>query len=58
MSVMVENDGSGDAGSKAEVSINFSKVGDMPMAFYWTADKDKPIAEIESPTVLYDIVEE
>ncbi len=58
MSVMVENDGSGDAGSKAEVSINFSKVGDMPMAFDWTVDKDKTIAEIESPTVLYDIVEE
>ncbi|WP_250277370.1 phage tail tube protein [[Clostridium] colinum] len=50
--VMIENDGSGDAGSKAEVVINLSKVGDKPVPFDWTTDKEKTLKDIESPSVM------
>lgn len=50
VSIMVENDGSGDAGSKAEVSINFEKVGDAPKIFDWETDKAKDYDTIESVT--------
>lgn len=49
MSIMVENDGSGDAGTKAEVSINFSKVGAKPLPFDWTTDKGKSLNDLENP---------
>lgn len=49
VSIMVDNDGSGDAGEKAEVSINFEKVGELPKAFNWEADKAKDYATIIKP---------
>lgn len=50
VSIMVDNDGSGDAGEKAEVSVNFEKVGDMPKAFDWSKDKAKNYEAIINPT--------
>lgn len=50
LTLMVDNDGSGDAGTKAEVSINFSKVGDKPIPFDYTTDIEKTLNEIENPT--------
>lgn len=50
VTLMVENDGSGDAGTKAEVSINFSKVGDKPIPFDYLTDSEKTLSEIENPT--------
>lgn len=49
LTLMVENDGSGDAGTKAEVSIQFSKVGEKPYPFDFTTDKEKSLDDIENP---------
>ncbi|MDE6357905.1 MAG: hypothetical protein K2L15_04880 [Eubacteriales bacterium] len=51
LTLMVENDGSGDAGTKAEVSINFSKVGDKPIPFDYLTDIEKTLKTIENPAV-------
>lgn len=50
VTLMVENDGSGDASTKAEVSINLSKVGNKPMQFDYTKDIKKTINQIENTT--------
>lgn len=50
LTLMVDNDGSGDAGTKAEVDINFSKVGAKPIPFDYLTDIEKTLNEIENPT--------
>ena len=47
--ILVDNDGSGDAGTKAELSYTLSKVGAKPLPFDWTTDKEKTLDGLENP---------